>query len=99
MSMTRFFTILLIVGKDGRFLFLERRSGGRYRVPRSHMKQHKTSWVSPRVNSWIVFALLPAAVSLYLLARVSAQSQPDEIPGLAELKKGQYEQAVKLLGE
>jgi tetratricopeptide (TPR) repeat protein len=43
--------------------------------------------------------LLAVAVSLSPLPpRVSAQSQPDEIPGLTELKKGEYEQAVKLLG-
>ena len=42
---------------------------------------------------------LAVAVSPSLVPRhVSAQSQPDEIPGLAELKKGEYEQAVKLLG-
>lgn len=31
-----------------------------------------------------------------LLLRVSAQSQPGELPGLAELKKGEYENAIKL---
>lgn len=42
--------------------------------------------------------LLVSSVALSLvLPRTSAQSQTDELPGLAELKKGDYETAVKLL--
>jgi tetratricopeptide (TPR) repeat protein len=50
------------------------------------------------VNVCFLTLLLIAVVSLsFLLPRVSGQSQSDEIPGLAELRKGDYEQALKLL--
>jgi tetratricopeptide (TPR) repeat protein len=37
------------------------------------------------------------AAALFLLPYAFAQTQPDELPGLAELKKGDYENAIKLL--
>lgn len=43
--------------------------------------------------------LLAALVSVwFLLPLAFAQSQADELPGLAELKKGDYENAIKLFG-
>jgi tetratricopeptide (TPR) repeat protein len=43
--------------------------------------------------------LVVTCISLpFLISRSSAQVQPDQLPGLAELKKGDYEQALKLLG-
>ncbi len=42
--------------------------------------------------------LLATSVSLsLLLLHANGQSRPDELPGLAELKKGDYENAIKLL--
>jgi tetratricopeptide (TPR) repeat protein len=46
----------------------------------------------------ILLLLLLSIISLsVLLPRAVGQSQPAELPGLAELKKGDYENAVKLL--
>ena len=44
-----------------------------------------------------VWLLLATCALPFLIHNSSAQSQPDQIPGLAELKKGDYEQALKLL--
>src|SRR5436190_3747593 len=42
-------------------------------------------------------ALIAALVWSARFPRASAQSQPDQLPGVAELKKGDYENAIKLL--
>jgi tetratricopeptide (TPR) repeat protein len=45
---------------------------------------------------WVALLLL-ATSSAVLSSRVGAQTQNQDVPGLPELKKGDYEQAVKLL--
>ena len=44
-----------------------------------------------------VLLLLATCALPFLIPNSSAQSQPDQLPGLADLKKGDYEQALKLL--
>jgi tetratricopeptide (TPR) repeat protein len=53
-----------------------------------------------RVSALIVGLLalaLPSIVSLSFSPLASAQTQTDELPGLAELKQGEYDKAVQLL--
>ncbi|HEX3229808.1 MAG TPA: tetratricopeptide repeat protein, partial [Pyrinomonadaceae bacterium] len=56
-----------------------------------------------QVRAWmrvflVVITFSGAIACLYVFDRAAfAQSQPDELPGVAELKKGDYENAIKLL--
>src|SRR6185369_4513195 len=56
-----------------------------------------------QVRAWMrvclaVFILFGAVSGFYVFDRTAfAQTQPDELPGVAELKKGDYENAIKLL--
>jgi len=52
----------------------------------------KSSLVCFSVFSWIVTRLL----LVVFVSGAFAQSQADELPGLAELKKGDYETAIKI---
>ena len=47
--------------------------------------------------SILLFIVLLLAVVSFTDTKSSAQSQPEEIPGQAELKKGEYDNAIKLL--
>jgi cellulose synthase operon protein C len=65
--------------------------------PRNHTKYHERNFVSFRFVSWfVVFATLVGYGS-FLFGSATAQSQPEELPGLVELKKGDYEAAIRLL--
>jgi tetratricopeptide (TPR) repeat protein len=48
-------------------------------------------------NIWVGGFLLASTISLsFLMPQASAQAQTDELPGLAELKRGEYNKAIEL---
>lgn len=72
------------------------------RDPRNNAKPHDGRWGSIRVvlasvTGWLVLLLIANGSQFFPLPLANAQSQPGELPGLSELKKGDYENAIKLL--
>ncbi len=103
MPIIRFLSLLLSrVKPDRGLVFSEQDLAGRVDDPRNHTKRHEGRLGLFRldlvgVTWWLVLVLASIGSQFFSLPLVSAQSTPDELPGLAELKKGEYENAIKIL--
>lgn len=92
------------IRRDRGFFSVEQGLAGPGDDPRNHTERHEGRSELFRVVvvsvTWcVVLSVGFAAVGsqFFALPHANAQSTPDELPGLAELKKGEYENAIKIL--
>jgi tetratricopeptide (TPR) repeat protein len=98
-----FFNVLLSgIKPDRGFFSVEQGLAGRRDDPRNDTKPHEGRLglfrvVLVSVTCWIALVLAVNGSRFLPLPHANAQSQPGELSGVAELKRGDYENAVRLL--